>query len=1165
MHDGVTVVGHPVDVASGAVYVTRADISVRGAVRLEWQRKYWTGLLPLPPSGLGQGWTTAYFSALTRTVSGYYIVAPEGGELHMPDPKGVVDTGGTLRHLGGYMELSRLRTGFSLLRWDPNSDDIVRYVFDARIGDWHYLSSVEDVTGQGLDIVRDPAGRILAITQRRERRSLLLEYTHSGRISSIRFAAPQCEPRVMILYDYDDAGRLAVAYDALGQADRYTYDASGRLVRELVKDGGEFLFEYGSEGRCTRTSGRNGYDQKFLRYTPAIGWTEVKDSLGSVANYQTNERGQVVVEINAVGAVRRTSFDEFGRLIERIDPNGGTKRFEYDEQGNRVKTTDALGREYSVTFNELHQPLTFTNADGSVWRRAYDARHALALAEDPLGRRWTFGYDDAGNLIKVEIPGAVIRHTYRPDGVLESTELPDGTTTRYEFDAFGREVARRGAAGSEIQYEYDAIGRRIKIHKAHGLELAYTFDARGNLTSLTDRQGTRSTYRWGSCRRLLEATDPLGATIRLKWGTEPWQLLSITNEKGETATFGYDAAGRRVEEKDFSGAITRFEYGALNLRTAMINANGERVSYKHDAAGRTVETTLPDGITTKLAYDANGFLISAENPDVRLQFHRDAIGRIIREIQGDEALEYRYDDHDRVVAVKTSRGAVEYTYTVSGILTQIVFNGQRVIEFTRDFNGREVRRTVPGVLRLEQAIDGGGRLLQQRVLSDAATRPAITRTYDWIGVVVTGVRDNLWGSVTYSYDASERLLGALRTDDTNESFAYDQAGNLVSAVIQGTTNAFNYVPGNRVVRAGQSAYQYDLAGRLVRKSSPAGEFRFEWDAFNQLRSVEDTQGRRTEFAYDALGRRTSKSSQGRHVRYVWENNVVMHEVERDGEEVTWLFDRQTFKPFMKVANGSLSAIVCDHLGTPREMFGPAGKLVWAATSDVWGRLRLREGAPTDCPIRFQGQWHDIETGLHYCRHRYYDPEVGRFISPDPIGYRGGLNLYRYAPNPINWIDPLGLTWNYVIWGERPDGQTGVMYSGTVSDQTTMTDVRSRHGRTEGDDGEFRYDPERGDRVVQVTPPETDHDVARGLEQRIADEHDTIIGRRGSDSNPEGSVRGNLQDPVNQTEANAETRDHRAQSSQAYLEENETTTRGLVSDALEREGLPRTDDEEEEGC
>ena len=105
---------------------------------------------------------------------------------------------------------------------------------------------------------------------------------------------------------------------------------------------------------------------------------------------------------------------------------------------------------------------------------------------------------------------------------------------------------------------------------------------------------------------------------------------------------------------------------------------------------------------------------------------------------------------------------------------------------------------------------------------------------------------------------------------------------------------------------------------------------------------------------------------------------------------------------------------CDHLGTPQELTDPTGQIAWSAQYNAWGEVKeqrsewaQRQGLTN--PIRFQGQYHDHETGLHYNRYRYYDPRAGRFISKDPISYAGGLNLYAYAPNPTGWVDALGLS------------------------------------------------------------------------------------------------------------------------------------------------------------
>ncbi|WP_053077378.1 RHS repeat domain-containing protein [Chromobacterium sp. LK11] len=103
----------------------------------------------------------------------------------------------------------------------------------------------------------------------------------------------------------------------------------------------------------------------------------------------------------------------------------------------------------------------------------------------------------------------------------------------------------------------------------------------------------------------------------------------------------------------------------------------------------------------------------------------------------------------------------------------------------------------------------------------------------------------------------------------------------------------------------------------------------------------------------------------------------------------------------------------DHLGTPQALTDEQGALALEMDYQAWGQAReiiadAANKAGIRNPFRFQGQYQDQESGLHYNSHRYYDPEIGRFISRDLIGLMGGINIHSYAPNPISWLAPLGL-------------------------------------------------------------------------------------------------------------------------------------------------------------
>ena len=183
--------------------------------------------------------------------------------------------------------------------------------------------------------------------------------------------------------------------------------------------------------------------------------------------------------------------------------------------------------------------------------------------------------------------------------------------------------------------------------------------------------------------------------------------------------------------------------------------------------------------------------------------------------------------------------------------------------------------------------------------------------------------------------------------------------------------------------------------------------------------------REATYRYDALGRRISKTV--RHTKgttatthYGWDGDRIVRE-ETDNQRTTVVYEPGSFMPMLRIDDTQqgqvLSAYITDALGTPMQLVTPNVQPRWLAEPDDWAAVKNQRAVRNVTqPIRFQGQWHDEESGLYYNRHRYYDPQQGRYISQDPIGLNGGANLYGYVTNPTGMVDPRGLEgahpWNY---------------------------------------------------------------------------------------------------------------------------------------------------------
>ncbi|MDD2024133.1 RHS domain-containing protein, partial [Pseudomonas putida] len=207
---------------------------------------------------------------------------------------------------------------------------------------------------------------------------------------------------------------------------------------------------------------------------------------------------------------------------------------------------------------------------------------------------------------------------------------------------------------------------------------------------------------------------------------------------------------------------------------------------------------------------------------------------------------------------------------------------------------------------------------------------------------------------------------------------------------------------------------------LIEKRSGHSKLQyFSYDCENRLVRAEtlvngklESQG---EYRYDSLGRRIAKQAEingeVEQKRFLWQGLRMLRE-ETPGQSILYLYEPGSYAPLARVdrVEGEGQKVYyfhTDQIGTPLELTDSEGEIVWQATYRSWGAVEQLPVSKVEQNLRFQGQYFDQETGLHYNTFRYYDCELGRFVTQDPIGLDGGFNLYRYVSSPFTGVDPWG--------------------------------------------------------------------------------------------------------------------------------------------------------------
>lgn len=860
-------------------------------------------------------------------------------------------------------------------------------------------------------------------------------------------------------YEYDLCGNLLVTTDANGKSIVNTFDANynqtsvtdangnqtwysynGNMKPNTVTmpDGTTVSYEYDGEDRVVKTKDQNG-NITTTEYDDAGRVISVQDVNKNTTYYEYDAAGNVIKEISKSGAETSKTYDATGNVLTVTDDNGNVTAYEYDEMSRVVKVTDALAGITTYQYNNAGDLLKTTDAMGNFVVYTYDAYGNKLTETDARGNTTTYTYDDNGNLLTVkDALNHVTTYTYDSRNLLVSVTDAKNQTITYGYDALGRQTSVTDAKGNTVYTAYDANGNVITVTDAKGnvvseatyneLNLAEMItDASGSVTTyqynnigkpeiITDSLGNRQQYWYdksGNNIKVMDASDHVSTATYNALGN----VTSLTGPLNGTTAYTYDELGRLVSETTASGGTINYGYNALHLRTQLTNARGQARNYTYDALGRITGYTSAEG-SASYTYDANGNVLTATDQNGTVTREYDALNRVTRYVDTlGNVIQYEYDAVGNLARmIYPDNTAVTYAYDANNNLVSVTDWANRVTSYSYDVNNNLVGVTKPDGSVTTTVYDNANRVTST-VERNSADEVIVgyEYTYDALGRVLseTHLAQNV--KYEYTYDVLSRVTKRKLTNLTDnttseETYAYDAAGNITSCTVSNADSTFVYDANNRLTSYNGHTITYDADGNMVSGFFNDAEMAFAYDSANRLLSaggnsyiynVEDVRVRNlcdeseTTYAYNTNGRLSQllvKTTDGVVTKYVYGLGLIGEE--SGGNFKTYHFDYRGSTVAITDQNGSVTdTFVYDTYGSLLSRTG---------TTSVIFLYNGRDGVVTD------------SNGLIYMRARYYSPELRRFINADivagEISNAATLNRYAYANgNPVSNIDPFGLS------------------------------------------------------------------------------------------------------------------------------------------------------------
>jgi RHS repeat-associated protein len=746
--------------------------------------------------------------------------------------------------------------------------------------------------------------------------------------------------------------------------------------------------------------------------------------------------GNVVSETDRLGAVTTTSYDTAFNLypVQQCNHLSQCANFAWDTVlGRRLSDQDVNGYTTSYAYDALGRDQEIHRPDGGIIQYQYlnfgdpTLQRTRKIEPDGSGDGlWTDVYQDGiGRIYKTVREGMLTQETLYLNTLKrpwkESLWYGPGQTPRYiehAYDASGRpRIAKNpDLTTSETQYGVDADGFAIRdvIDELGHAKRTWT-DGLGRIVQVREWDGATpldTTYSYDVIDRMIQSVDHMGNV-----SSHTWLLV-----------------GQKVYSCTPGSGCWSYVYNAADLVTSQTDARSLTVTYTYDVLGRVKTKNVPSVGLTEWFYDEPGHgagvgrLSRLVFPGGTLSFFYDAMGRATSTERCVDSIckgmFAGYDKLDRVTAVGFASipiEVVQYTYDSSGRLNSVPGYVDN-LEWTA--SGRLASMTYANGAVSTYAYDENREWMNEAIVEDGSGATVYHGEYaydaaarvDWMEVTRAAGPTAIWD---YDYDALDRLTSLVGSGGAPSSgFSYDEMGNLLA---KGSLPSFHYDDPTKpfaVTRVGSTKYTYDASGNRIEKGSCNPEI--ECTSYSaQATYAFDPDGRLTSFTNIAASQTTTYGygPGEERVRIAGPAGTrrifgpLLETVDAAGNVEVRFYYAGPIRVAMKDGTGTYW-YHHDHLGSVRLMTNAIGAQV--ATSDFlpFGELFASSGFTGNNPYDFAGHRTDSESGLIYMNARYFDPAIGRFISPDRVVpdvlSPQSLNPYSYAyNNPISNTDPSG--------------------------------------------------------------------------------------------------------------------------------------------------------------